>query len=155
MGGKEINFGDKNINKKDFYKSKKLFKIEDIDINKILISKIESYGKKGSGQYIIGYDDDGVITPLQIRLPQMIGYAKYFYKNNKRMSLVADDKELFKKYTKIWKQINGLIGRKFSSEPVGGDKYINSKIKSYKDSVITNFQGNKVPKEGFSCVCHS
>ena len=35
MGGKEIDSGDKKINKKDFYGNKKLFKIEDIDINKI------------------------------------------------------------------------------------------------------------------------
>ena len=41
-----INFEDKKINKTNFYKTKKLFKIEDIDINKILVSKKESYGKK-------------------------------------------------------------------------------------------------------------
>ena len=33
------NFGDKKIKKSDFYKNKKLFKIEDIDINKTLFSK--------------------------------------------------------------------------------------------------------------------
>ena len=66
----------KNPTKKNFYKSKKLFKTEDIDINKILISKIEPYGKKGSEQYIIGHNDDDVITPLGIMLPQMIGYVK-------------------------------------------------------------------------------
>ena len=41
-----INFEDKKINKTNFYKTKKLFKIEDIDINKILVSKKESYGKQ-------------------------------------------------------------------------------------------------------------
>ena len=46
MSGKSINFEDKKINKNHFYKNKKLFKIEDIDINKILVSKKESYGKK-------------------------------------------------------------------------------------------------------------
>ena len=54
------------------------------------------------------------------------------------MSFIADDKELLKKYTKIWKKISDLIGKKFSSKSVWGDTYINSKIKSYKDSVITN-----------------
>ena len=39
MSEKAINFGDKKINKKDFYNNKKQFNIEDIDINKILISK--------------------------------------------------------------------------------------------------------------------
>ena len=35
MSGKSINFEDKKISKSNFYKNKKLFKIEDININKI------------------------------------------------------------------------------------------------------------------------
>ena len=66
MSGKSINFEDKKINKSNFYKNRKLFKIEDIDINNILVSKKESYGPKNSLKYFI-YDD--VIRPLCIRLP--------------------------------------------------------------------------------------
>ena len=44
MGGKVIDFKGKKINKKGFYNNKKQFKIKDIDINKILISKPEPYG---------------------------------------------------------------------------------------------------------------
>ena len=37
----------KNVWKEcNFYKNKKAFKIDDIDINKILVSQEESYGKK-------------------------------------------------------------------------------------------------------------
>ena len=39
MRGKSINFDNKNIKKSNFYKNKKLLKIEDIDINKIFVSK--------------------------------------------------------------------------------------------------------------------
>ena len=39
MGGKNIHFDDKKINKSNFYKNKKLCGIDDIDINKILVSK--------------------------------------------------------------------------------------------------------------------
>ena len=39
MSGKSINFEDKKISKSNFYKSKILFKIENIYINKILVSK--------------------------------------------------------------------------------------------------------------------
>ena len=39
MSGKNINFDEKKIEKNDFYKSKKLFNIDDIDVNKILVSK--------------------------------------------------------------------------------------------------------------------
>ena len=35
MGGKSINFEDKKKKKSNFYKNKKLFKIEDIEVNKI------------------------------------------------------------------------------------------------------------------------
>ena len=40
MNGKNINFDNKNIKKSDFYnKNKKIFNIDDIDVNKILVSK--------------------------------------------------------------------------------------------------------------------
>ena len=42
MSGKNINFGDKKVKKRDFYKNKKTFKI---DVNKILVSKEEPYGR--------------------------------------------------------------------------------------------------------------
>ena len=74
MGEKVIDFGDKKINRKDFYNN------IDIDINKILISKPESYGKKNAKKYIIGYSDE-VIKPIHIFLPQMIGYVKCFDDN--------------------------------------------------------------------------
>ena len=59
----------------------------------------------------------------------MIGYVKCF-DSNKRMSFVADDKELLKEYSKVWEKISDLIGKKFDREPVYGDKYISTKIKS-------------------------
>ena len=39
MSGKSINFDDKKTKKSDFYKNEKLFKIDGIDANKILIFK--------------------------------------------------------------------------------------------------------------------
>ena len=64
MNGKSINFEDKKINKSPFYKNKKLFNIHDLDVNKILVSKKESYGTKNSLKYFIGYNDDDVIRPF-------------------------------------------------------------------------------------------
>ena len=148
MGGKVIDFKDKKINKKDFYNNKKQFKIKDIDINKILISKPESYGNKNAKKYIIGYSDD-VIRPIRIFLPQMNGYVKCF-DDSKTMSFLADDtssklgesrKEFLKEYTKVWEKIIDLIGKKFDSEPVYGDKYIKTKVKSRNNVIRTNFHG--------------
>ena len=39
MSGKRINFDDKKINKSNFYKSEKLFNLNDIHVNKKLVSK--------------------------------------------------------------------------------------------------------------------
>ena len=157
MGRKAINFGDKRINKKDFYNNKKQFKIKDIDINKILISKPGSYGKKNAKKYIVGYSDD-VIRPLRILLPQMIGYVKYF-DDSKTMSFLTNDKELLKEYTKVWEKIRDLIGKKFDAEPVYGDKYKKPTIMSYNNDIRTNFHGEgnnrKVPKESCSYKCLS
>ena len=58
MSGKSKNFDDKKINKSNFYKNKKLFNLNDIDANKIFVSKKESYGTKNSLKYFIGYNDD-------------------------------------------------------------------------------------------------
>ena len=42
MNGKNINFGNKNIKKSDFYnKNKKIFSIDNIDVNKKSVSKKE------------------------------------------------------------------------------------------------------------------
>ena len=46
VSGKNVNFGDKKIKKSNFYKNEKVTKIDDIDVNKILVSKEEPYGIK-------------------------------------------------------------------------------------------------------------
>ena len=58
MSGKNIISNDKKINKSNFYKNKTLFSIYDIDVDKLLISKKERYGKKSSLKYFLGYNDD-------------------------------------------------------------------------------------------------
>ena len=78
MSGESINFNNKDIKKSDFSKNTKLPKIEDIDINKIFVSKKGSYGTKNAIKYFIGYFEYNEIKPICIRIPQMIGYVKFF-----------------------------------------------------------------------------
>ena len=148
MSGKSINFDDKNINKSNFYKNKKLFKLNDRDANKILVSKKESYGTKNSLKYFIGYNDDDVIRPLCIILLQMIGYVKH-HDSNKAMSFRVIDNKLLKKYNKIWGKISNPLNIELDSEPVygDGDKYIKTKIKVHGDRVNTNFKAKKCLKK--------
>ena len=130
MSGRNINFDDKKIKKGDFYKNKEIKSIDDIDVNKILVPKKEPYGTKNSFKYFIGYNDNDVIRPLCIRLPQMTGYARKF-DENATMSFMANDKQLLKNYNKIWEKIEKLLKMEFESKPVYGDdgKYIKTKIK--------------------------
>ena len=67
--GQNVNFENKKIKKSNFYNNKKVTKIDDIDVNKILISKEEPYGTKNSFKCFIGYNDNDVIWPLYTRLP--------------------------------------------------------------------------------------
>ena len=55
------------------YRNKKLFKIDDIDADKILVSKKEPYGINKSTIHFIGFNEADVIRPLCITLSQMIG----------------------------------------------------------------------------------
>ena len=146
----------KKFKKSIFYENKKIYSTDDIDVNNILVSKKESYGTKNSLKYFIGYNDNDIIRPFCIRLPQMIGYARKF-NENATMSFIVKNKQLLKKYTKIWETIEGLMKINFESKPVYGDhdKYIKTKIKIYAGSIITNFHNKKMPKEEAPCKCLS
>ena len=48
MNGKNINSDDKKIKKSEFYRKKNAFQIDDVDVNKILISRKEPYGTKNA-----------------------------------------------------------------------------------------------------------
>ena len=105
MNGKDINLDNKNIKKSDFYnKNIKIFNIDDIDVNNILVSKKEQYGKYNSFKYYIGYNDNDIIRPLYLFISQTTGYINEFEKNKITMSLMIKDKQLLENYNKIWKK---------------------------------------------------
>ena len=94
MSKKNIICDDKKISKSNTCKNKKVFNIYDIDVDKILISKKEPYGKKSLFKYFLVYNDD-VIRPLCIKFLQMIGYVKHF-DSNKTISLEVNNNRLKK-----------------------------------------------------------
>ena len=51
-----------------------------------------------------------------------------------------------------------MMRKKLDSKPFydnNGNNYIKTKIKTFKDSIITNFHDKKVPKEKIPCKCLS
>ena len=86
-----------------YNKNKKIFNKDDIDVNNILVSKKEQYGKCNSFKYFIGYNDNDVIKPLYLFVSQTTGYINKFEKN-KIMSRTVKDKQLLENYNKISKK---------------------------------------------------
>ena len=70
-------------------------------------------------------------------------------KNKITMSLKVKDKQLLKNYNKIWKKIEKLMKIDFNTKTTYGDddKYIKTKIKTYEDSITTNFYNKKGSKK--------
>ena len=85
---------------KELKKRKKVFKIDEINVHKILVLKKEPFGKNKPIKYFIECNVDDVIRPLSIKHPEMIGYVKCFDSNN-TMSFKVTDKRLLENYTKI------------------------------------------------------
>ena len=74
-----IDFGEKNTIEKEFYSNdnKKMFNIDNISINEILISK-ELFSGLNHSYYVIGYEHNQKIKPLYIKLPKYVCTAETF-----------------------------------------------------------------------------
>ena len=83
----------------------------------------------------------------------MSGFIKYFEDNNKNMSFVAGDKDIYSKYSEIWNKIKKLLKLKFSANPIRDKKYIVAKLKIFNNVNKTTFTGDKIPKERIHYAC--
>ena len=92
-----------------------------------------SYGNEGLFKYYIGYRHkvEGFPSPLDIKLPQLTGYAKHFDANNTYINFLVTDKELLKKYNKIWDKIKSLFKKEFDKKPLYNNRYITAKEDVY------------------------
>ena len=130
---KELIFKIKNSSytkgKYSFQKDKKLININEVNINKIVLSNKTPYGECSANKYYIAYLNGGFkqlyITIKNIKL----------YTND--MNVLANDNELLK-YIEIWKNIESLfngvaLNRKFNkkgfhSKLVYNNEYIVTRI---------------------------
>ena len=153
MSPKTIKFGDKEINRKEFYSSKQAIPLDSVDLDKIVVSnkwKINDTTYK----YLCGYLNNDVIQPLCVILPQMNGNIKYFDDRGKNMSFVTDDEEIYEKYNEIWEVVRKLLKVKFTVGPVRDDKYIIAKLKIFNGINKTTFTDNAIPIERnlYTCI---
>ena len=130
MSLKKIKFGDKQVNKKEFYSLKKAIRLDSVDLDKIVVSSKWKINET-TCRYLCGYLNNDVIEPLCVILPQMDGYIKYFDDGGKNMSFVMDDEKVYDKYNEIWEVIRKLLKVKFTVNPVQDDKYLVAKLYNY------------------------
>ena len=152
MSSKKIKFGDKEVNKKEFYLSKQAISLDSVDLSKIVVlSKWKING--ATYKYLCGYLNNDFIQPLCVTLPQKSGYINYFDNGGKNMSFVTDDKEVYEKYNEIWNVVKRLLKIKFAASPVRDDKYILAKLKIFNKINRTTFTNNVMPIEKNHYIC--
>ena len=78
-----LKFYEIKIDKKEFPKSKQPIDLNLVDANKIVISDRLKHTDDGF-KHFIGCQEDNIIRPLCIILPQMSGYRKYFENGGKK-----------------------------------------------------------------------
>ena len=132
MGSNVLSYGDIGINKNAFHKATTSISIDEIEVNRIMLFDKTLCCNKGSFKYYIGYrHKGGTLSPLNIKLPQLTGYAKHFNDNNKYINFFVTDKELLKKYNKIWEKIKSLFKKEFDTKPLYNNRYISAKVHVY------------------------
>ena len=104
----------KNTN---FIKNKSTISINEIDINKIVVSNKLPFGKQDF-KYLIVYKDSGKNNPLCIFCPEVIIYERNF-DNNKHIYLFNKGRKymeyVFLKYMEILEKVSNIIKSEFNS----------------------------------------
>ena len=152
MSLRKINFGNKEVNKKEFYSSKQAISLDSVDLNKIVVSNKWKINDK-TYKHICGYLNNDTIQPLCVILPQMDGYIKYFDDGGKNMSFVTDDEKIYKKYNEIWEVIRNLLKVDFTVNSVRDHIYLVAKLKIFNKINRTTFNNNDIPRERNDYIC--
>ena len=84
---KTLKFNNIKVNKKEFHKSKQAIDLDSVDTDKIVVSDKFKHIEE-SFKYFIAYQENEIVRPLCIILPQMNGYIKYFENGGKNMSFL-------------------------------------------------------------------
>ena len=99
MSSQKLKFGDKEVNKKEFYSSKEAILLDSVDLSKIVVSKKWKLDDTRY-KYFCGYLNNDVLQPLCVILPQMSGYIKYFDDGEKKIHFLRMIKKFMKNITK-------------------------------------------------------
>ena len=132
-----------------------MIELDSVDTGKIVVSDRFKHSEEGF-KYFIGYQEDEIIKPLCIILPQMNGYIKYFENGGKNMSFLIKNSEVWEKYEDIWDVIKNKLNIKFHSEPIYEKSCLKAKVREFNGNIKINFLGNNLPKENthYTCIAY-
>ena len=153
MSLRKIKFGNKEVNKKEFYSSKQAISLDSVELNKTVVSKKWKINDT-TYKHICRYLNNDTIQPLCVILPQMDGYIKYFDDGGKNISFFTDDEKTYKKYNEIWEVIRNLLKIDFTVNPVRDGIYLVAKLKIFDRINRTTFNNNSyIPMERNHYIC--
>ena len=81
-------------------------------------------------------------------------YRSHFNETKYMYFLIKNDK-LLERYNEICDKVSNTATKWFDSKAFYNKKYLRTKVKSYDGKIITNFNGDKIPKERSQCICLS
>ena len=152
MNEKALKFNNIKVNKKEFHKSKQVIDLDWVTVDKIVLSDKFRHSEEDY-KYFIGYQENEIVRPLCIILPQMNCYIKYFENGGKNMSFLIKNDEVWEKHKDIWDVVKNKLGIKFHSEPIYEKTYLKAKVREFDGDIKINFLGNGLPKENMYYTC--
>ena len=130
MSLKKIKFGNKEVDKKEFYSSKQAISLDSVDLDKIVVSNKWKINET-TYKYLCGYLNNDVTDN----------------------EFVTDNEKVYDKYNEIWEVIRKLLKVKFAVNPVRDDKILVAKLKMFNKINRTTFNDDNIPKERSHYIC--
>ena len=142
MSEKTLKLDNIRVNKKEFHRPNQSIDLMSLNVDQTVIFDKFKHSDDGF-KYFIGYQEDEIVKPFCIILPQMSGYIKYFENDGKNMSFLIKDDEVREKYEKIWDVIKNKLSIKFHSKPIYDQKYLKANVREFEG--VINFLDNEMP----------
>ena len=96
MGEITLEFDNSRANKKKIHNFKQPIDLISVNVNIVVSDEFKHCDERL--KYFIGYQEDEIVKPLCIILPQMSGYIKYFKNGGKNMFFFVRDDNVLDKY---------------------------------------------------------
>ena len=145
-----LKFGQKEVTTKDFYGQRQITDIFTTNINKVVLSDKVPYNNGKDCRYIVGYQVNEALIPLFIKTPRDIfSYDVSQHDKNSAYTMpfnVSEEKAWKAQYKKIWNDTESQLFERMLTEPIKREgRYVNGKLKMWKERIKRNFHGQDAP----------